>query len=245
MHAVWPTPKGDPGKLVKLDKLAKQARRDLAANPKKAAILGLMLLVAAYFWGPLLWKWLAPGGKAKGGKEGQTALILEDDPVEAAPQAKPGALRPFRWEKVRQQIRGDRFMVPAAYENHWPNPFAPLPVTTVTQQPIEGESQAAIGAAKTEKELTPDTAGLTLASVTISPRLRTATIGGRTYREGATITVGGGEDRTASAAAFRLVRVERQGVELEREGRTWWLEFDKSRLAQGDEIGPSAGGGKN
>lgn len=245
MHAVWPRPEGVAGKLVKLDKLAKQARRDLAANPKKAAILGLMLLVAAYFWGPLLWKWLAPGGKVKGGKDGQTALILEDDPVEAAPQAKPGALRPFRWEKVRQQIRRDRFMVPAAFEEQWPNPFAPLPVAAQSQTTIEGESQAAIAAAKTETELTPESAGLTLASVAISPRRRTATISGNTYREGETITAGGGDDKAATGPAFRLVRIERQGVELEHEGKTWWLEFDKPRLVQGDEIEPSTGGRRN
>ena len=245
MHAVWLWPGREAGKLVKLDKLAKQARRDLTATPERAAVLGRMLLVAAYFWGPLLWKWLAPGGKARGGKDGQTALILEDDPAEATPQAKPGALRPFRWEKVRQQIRSDRFMVPAAFEKHWPNPFAPLPVAIPTQQPAEGESQAAIAAAKTETELTPESAGLTLASVAIGPRRRTATISGNTYREGETITAGGGDDKAATGAAFRLVRVEQKGVELEREGKTWWLEFDKPKLAQGDEIEQSPGGGRN
>jgi hypothetical protein len=41
---------------VKLDKLVKQLRRDATANPKKTALLGVMALVALYFWGPLLWK---------------------------------------------------------------------------------------------------------------------------------------------------------------------------------------------
>ena len=142
MHAVWREPNATAGKLVKLDKLAKQARRDLLANPKKAALLGLMLLVAAYFWGPLLWKWLVPASGSKGGKGGQTALIMEDDPAEAAPQAKPGALRPFRWEKVRQQIRSDRFMVPASFEKHWPDPFAPLPVAV--QVPVRESYSSAV-----------------------------------------------------------------------------------------------------
>ena len=81
--------RGPSGKLVKLHKLAKQARRDLLANPKKAAILGLMLLVALYFWGPLLWKWFAPAGGKKGSKD-QAGLILEDDPAQAADKAKTG-----------------------------------------------------------------------------------------------------------------------------------------------------------
>jgi hypothetical protein len=225
---------------VKLDKLAKQARRDLKANPKKAAILGLMLLVAGYFWGPLLWKWLAPA-KAKGGKDSQTALILEDDPLEVTPQAKPGALRPFRWEKVRQQIRSDRFMVPASFEKHWPNPFAPLPIATQIQKSAEGEAQAAIAAAKTETQITPESAGLTLASVAIGPRRRSATISGNTYREGQTIESAGGESVPANRPAFRLVKIEQHGVELEHNGKTWWLEFDKPKLAHGDEIEPAAG----
>jgi len=239
VHAVWREPNVSAGKLVKLDKLAKQARRDLLANPKKAALLGLMLLVAAYFWGPLLWKWLVPAS-GKQGKNGQTALILEDDPAEATPQAKPGALGPFRWEKVRQQIRSDRFMVPASFEKHWPDPFAPLPVAVQTEAKPGGKSEPGTSPEKPAAELTPESAGLRLASVAIGPRRRTATISGDTYREGETIAVGGSEQSAASRVAFRLVRIAQHGVELEREGQTWWLEFDKPKLAHGDEIEPSA-----
>jgi hypothetical protein len=223
---------------VKLDKLAKQARRDLAANPKKAAILGLMLLVAAYFWGPLVWKWFVPAGK-KGGKEGQTALILEDEPAEVTPQTKTGAAKPFRWEKVRQLIRGDRLMVPAAFEQAWPNPFAPPPGAAPAPVGPGGESPAGSAAITALAEITPQTAGLKLTSVAIGPRRRTATIGGHTYREGAMIAVKGAEKQASISAEFRLVRVEAQGVEVEREGKTWWLEFAKPSLAHGDEIEPA------
>lgn len=211
------------------------------ANPKKAAILGLMLLVAAYFWGPLLWKWVAPGGK-KGGKESQTALILEDDPAEATPQTKGGAVKPFRWEKVRQSIRNDRFMVSAAFEPQWPNPFAPPPGVARTPG---GESAGGTAAEKSPVEVTPQTAGLKLASVAIGPKRRTATIGGDTYREGDMIAVEGAEKQGSTGAEFRLVRIEAHGVELAREGKTWWLEFEKPRLAKGDEIEPATGDERN
>jgi hypothetical protein len=226
---------------VKLDKLAKQARRDLAANPKKAAILGLMLLVAAYFWGPLVWKWVAPAGK-KGGKEGQTALILEDDPAETVPQAKTGAARPFRWEKVRQLIRSDRLMVPAAFERAWPNPFAPSPGAVKPVSAPGGEVPAvpAGTAAQTAvAEITPQAVGLKLTSVAIGPRRRSATISGHTYREGDTIVLKGADKQAAISAEFRLVRVEAHGVEVQREAKTWWLEFEKPSLADGDEIEPA------
>src|ERR1700681_3555557 len=32
-------------------------RREIAANPKKAGILALLLIVAIWFWAPLLGKW--------------------------------------------------------------------------------------------------------------------------------------------------------------------------------------------
>jgi hypothetical protein len=222
---------------VKLDKLAKQARRDLLANPKKAAVLGLMLLVAAYFWGPLLWKWLAPAGGAKGGNSGPTALILEDDPAEAAPQAKPGGLNPFRWEKVRQLIRSDRLMTPATLQADWPNPFAPLPVAAASE-PIRGPGSAGAGElpATAAAELTPESIGLRLASVAIGPRRRTATISGDTYVEGEAVTASGKRTTAAQSPAFQILRIETGGVELERDGKTWWLLFDQPKLAQGDEI---------
>ena len=89
---------------MKLDKLLKQAKRDLVASPKKAAVLGLMLLVAAYFWGPLLWKWMAPSGTASA-KGDQTALILTDDPVlPDAAKAKGGKAKAFRWDESQRDF---------------------------------------------------------------------------------------------------------------------------------------------
>jgi hypothetical protein len=221
---------------VKLDKLAKQARRELLANPKKAAVLGLMLLVAAYFWGPLVWKWIAPNGATKGGKDA-TALILTDDPVEATPQTKPGAPKPFRWQKVRELIRSDRLMIPATLEAEWPNPFAPLAVAA-SAQPAAGAGQPGTGElpAQSAAELTPQTAGLTLSSVAIGPKRRTATISGETYREGQIVTASGQGTPADESLGFRIVRIETRGVELERSGQTWWLLFDKPKLARGDEI---------
>jgi hypothetical protein len=227
--------RGPSGKLVKLDKLAKQAHRDLLANPKKAAILGLMLLVALYFWGPLLWKWFAPAGGKKGSKD-QAGLILEDDPAQATEKAKTGVAAAFRWEKVRQLIQNDRLMVPAAYEAEWPNPFATPKSSLSPEQTQSTAPKAGAGPEKAASEITPDSAALKLASVAIGPRRRTATIDGETYSEGELVTVEGKDPKHASALGFRIVRIEPRGVQLEREGKTWWLEFEQPRLAHGDEI---------
>src|SRR6266576_3193818 len=115
------------GKAVNLEKLAKQLRRDLAANPKKAAALGLMVLVALYFWGPLAWKWVAAGGNKRNSKVNMASLILTDDPVEPSHQTKVRGGAKFRWEKARQLIRQDPHMVSATFDARWIDPFGKPP----------------------------------------------------------------------------------------------------------------------
>lgn len=223
---------------MKLDKLVKQLRRDLLANRKKAAILGLMVLVALYFWAPLAWKWIAPSGK-KATKAETGSLILEDDPAELQVK-KPGrSASTFKWEKIRELMTNDPRMASAAFNTAWRDPFAvpisELPAAEIatesTSQTETGRAVATNAAGKTESEQI----GLKLASVSIGPRGRSAIISGETYREGETIRIKGNE-KDVAAAEFVLVRIERHGVELERLGKTWWLEFEKSKLAHGDEF---------
>ena len=105
---------------MKLDKLAKRLGRDLAANPKKAAALGVMALVALYFRAPLVWGWFSQGER-KGAGAGAAELILKDDPEEPAAQTKRRASK-FRWEKVRQAIAQDgRMLTCLAYHRRRAN----------------------------------------------------------------------------------------------------------------------------
>ena len=40
-------------------RFARRLRREIAANPKKAGVLALLLVVAIWFWTPLMAKWFA------------------------------------------------------------------------------------------------------------------------------------------------------------------------------------------
>jgi hypothetical protein len=214
---------------VKLDKLTKQLRRDLAANPKKAAALGLMGLVALYFWLPLVWRWISPEGGTK--PDQSSALILKDDPEEPAAQAKRRGVK-FHWDKVRQLIVQDARMVAATYDVKWTDPFA-------GQAPKATQSPHATGRpaepAALNSELEPQQAGLVLSSVMIGAARRTATINGDTYREGSLIKIASKES-TLSAIEFHLTRITSQGVELERNGKRFVLLFARPALAEGDQI---------
>ena len=214
---------------MKLGKLVKQIRRDAAANPKKAAALGLMLLVALYFWAPLVWRWMGHGGK-KPVRTVNASLILTDDPAEPTSQAKGKSASKFRWERVRQLIRSDPHMTTATFDTTWIDPFAAREQaqSLVAANPVERDAATASAPG-------PHEAGLALTSIAIGLRRRVATISGNTYQEDQIIVVGG-KDNASAGLEFRVVRIGPQSVELERGGRTFTLELSKPKLGRGDEI---------
>jgi hypothetical protein len=213
---------------VKLDKLVKQLQREAAGNPKKTGVLGLMALVALYFWAPLVWQWLVPSGeKKKPVNTSETALILTDDPAEPSQQARTRKANRFRWDKVRQAIRDDQHMVSAMFDVGWADPFG----GTVAVSPVVPANPVAEAAAS---DVGPEDAGLVLTSVLIGARQRTATINGETYREG-DLVVAGPDDATQSLV-FRLARIGPRAIDLERNRRTYTVELQLPKLASGDEI---------
>jgi hypothetical protein len=219
---------------VKLDKLVKQLQREAAGNPKKTAVLGLMALVALYFWAPLLWQWLVPSGEQKKPvNKGEIALILTDDPAEPSQQARARKANRFRWDKVRQAIQSDQHMVSAAFDAGWADPFGGAVAVTPTlpTSPVAEVAATDIG---------PGEAGLVLTSVLIGARQRTATINGETYREGDLVTAGPAD--ATQSIVFRLARIGSREVDLERNRRTFTLELQLPKLASGDEIERTKGG---
>jgi hypothetical protein len=217
---------------VNLEKLARQLRRDLAANPKKAAALGLMVLVALYFWGPLVWKWASSSGNKRASKVSMASLILTDDPAEPTQQNKARGNAKFRWEKARQLLRQDPRMTSAKFDPSWPEPFG-SPTASGEHDPVAeaAEAQAATAAAASD----PSTLGIVLGAVMIGPRTRLATINGKPCHEGDILTVTEKDDKS-TARSFKVVRIFRQAVELEIAGRIILIEMTQSKLNHGDEI---------
>jgi hypothetical protein len=213
---------------VNLDKLVKQLRRDLAANPKKAAALGVMLLVALYFWGPLAWKWFSTGGK-RTGKVNMASLILTDDPAEPSQQSKARGNAKFKWEKARQLIRTDPRMISATFDPSWHDPFG-KPMGAASGAGNDPNSEAA----QAESAVDAGNLGLVLGSVMIGPRSRVATINGEVCHEGDIVTVTQKDKGTTHR--LRVVKIRREGVTLEVGARVFTLELNQPRLAQGDEI---------
>jgi hypothetical protein len=223
---------GDFGSHVKLDKLAKQLRRDLTASPKKAAALGLMLLVAAYFWLPMIWGWLGPKQTKQPVAAG--SVILEDEqPTNNSLKSKAG--RTFRWEQVRHRMLADPLMASAEYDVAWPDPFRSDSVAAAAQAASAapaGETLAGV--------VDPAGLGLVLTSAVVGPKRRTAIISGRTYCEGETVkpAVSASESAGASVAPleFRLEKIGPWEVELTALGQRYTLQLARAQLTGGDEL---------
>ncbi|MEX2175605.1 MAG: hypothetical protein WD872_14675 [Pirellulaceae bacterium] len=214
---------------MKLDKLARQIRRDMLASPKKAAALSLMILVALYFWAPMVWGWIAPGQGAAENAVAAGDVILED---EAAPaRAGTGTSKQvFPWAKVRKQLLADPRMRPRHLEAGWLDPFRAVAKEVAASASDPHAAVAALAVVE------PASVGLKLSSVAIGSRRRMATISGESYSEGEIVKPATKSGEPSSDVEFRLARVDRHGVELERDGRLFKLEFPRASLAQGDEI---------
>jgi len=206
----------------------------MAANPKKALALGLMVLVALYFWGPLLAKWASAGGK-RSTKMNTAALILTDDPAEPTQQSRARGKARFHWERVRQLILQDACMTPAKFDPSWIDPFATGSLTITGEAPPTAVAASSEPAAIAQAPLTSEQLSLVLGGVFIGPKSRVATINGEAYREGDTLTVAGKEDPSL-AQKIRIVQIRRQGVVVDVGGRLLTLELTTPSLAQGDEI---------
>jgi hypothetical protein len=225
-----------PAIAVSLNKVTSQLRRDLAANPKKAAALALMVAVALYFWGPLAWKFVKASGAKQNNKANMASLILTDDPVEPSQQTKGGTRTKFRWEKVRQLIQQDPHMLSATFDVGWIDPFrnsatAAGEVEPASETPTDDPAAAAAAAAAID----PQSLGIALSGVMITPRNRFAMINGETCREGELISVADKRDKTV-VYELRVLKVSRQSVQLEIGSKIFTLELSQPRLAHGDDF---------
>lgn len=206
---------------MNLSNLGKRLKREAAANPKKAAILGIVVLVALYFWAPLTWKWLrkafssdttdvatdsAPIG-AIAGTPPAASSATEATVKPAAAIASPGVNQPS-WEQIAAWMEKDPRTKVGPLLQNVRNPFAASPDEMKDEQAEEAVVAKARAAA-----ITPDAAGLTLTGTVIGPNRRVVFINGKSYKEGETVVV----DKPAFGGpiAFTVIDVQPYKVVLQ------------------------------
>ena len=225
---------------MKLDKLVKTLRRDLAANPMKAGVLGILLLGGLYFWGPLVWKCVAKKGTAG------AAAVVPSATHEAVGTQNAGIQGTgteekkepeFVWREVRDRRASDPLARSANFRPEWSQIFQVAAAVTAAKPQTEVAEVKQV-------EVNPKDLGLVLQGVAISPKMNRAVISGKVYREHDWITVKQTSSTTNNHEAplpdlkFRLVRVFRKLVEVERGGKTFklWLASTESESEKSLEV---------
>lgn len=200
---------GSDGNTVKIDKLIKKLQRELAASPQKAGALVLLALVAVYFWGPPVMKW---SGNRKSAPQAASSAPGPTSTAAVPTAASPATLPLLGWQQVQTLLDQDRHTRPAIRLPHWQDPFAKVEVAFAkVETPVLPEAPVE------EPQETPEASGpreysLTLSSVLVGKRAKSATLNGKVYHEGDEIEaeVLGSEE----IVSLTVKQIHKEGVTL-------------------------------
>jgi hypothetical protein len=187
---------------VNLKKIAKRLRREASANPKKAVVLALLLLVALYRWAPLVATWLSDD-EPQADRTAQTGsahvppadkeMLEREGPGDAASKRE----EPPRWDQVVRWREQDPRTVASALMAKRRDPFRLEFEAAESESEREKEPQPVVAAA------TPRDLGLGLSATVVGVSRRVAMIDGKAYTEGKTIA----RMKDGQRFEFALVRI--------------------------------------
>jgi hypothetical protein len=226
---------------VSLAKTAKKLKRELVKSPKKAAILGIVTLVALWFWAPLI----LPVGSS----ETETTAA---QPAETAPAsgsnpspANETTAKSHKWYKLVEWMEQDSRTTTASLSPNRPSPFA----QPKAERKIVEDREVA--PAKEEvQDVSPEQLGMVLNSTIVGPRSKMATINNVVYDLAVNpiVMVGTGESDDADAPrtarpsvgperiTFEITEIRPNYVTLVRNGKSYVLKLNQGKLVNNDRI---------
>jgi len=228
-----------------VSKLLRQLRREATRNPKKAGVLGLLALVAVWFWAPLVLDWVrGDGPKASAASKDSGAPAADSAAGGAAtpkdPQ-KPDAKQPaLDWQEVVRLTGEDPktqpAQVPPASRDPFVTPksqlFPPLPMVAKDEDPKKAEKEPK----PVVPDVSPKALGLSLSSTIVGPRGGLAMIDGKAYKPNDIVVV----RRDSQSVEFKLTEVHAWRVVLVRNGKSYSLEIPRPNGTS--QVGPVGGG---
>jgi len=218
--------------------LKKQFQKELKTNPKKAATLGLLAVVAIYFWFPLAIK-LATGGKKT--KSSKTAVASSSSPDAATETKQPDAGKKtddaakvvttpsFGWDQLLEWIQKDPLTETCEKLQNDHDPFERVE-KTIELPPGEKPLAARSGEQSTEqtpevvRDLSPAAIGMQLSSTIVGKRRSVAMIDDRAYALGQRVVGFDG----ATPLPFKLVQILPEAVVLERDKQQYVLKIKQT-----------------
>jgi hypothetical protein len=190
---------------------SKRLQREVLGNPKKALLLGLLCLVAGYFWAPLL------AGSFKEADSTATAPIAADSTLpitpttSAGPVQTPAVASSYTWKQIAECLDRTQSQQSTNIAADGRDPFKPAPS-------VEAPTESVVEVKTSAPSLSPQQAGLSLSSTMVGPRYGIALIGGEAYRVGDEIMAA-----TDDSVTFRLKSIHAKHVVLERNGEEFEL----------------------
>ncbi len=202
--------------------LATKLQREVQANPVKAGALGLLLLVAGYFWAPLLMGFFKSSETPVAAEPAATPPLNSAAPGTASvgqtdPQAGPDTTT-YDWRKHAQLADEDPLMRPDVELPGDRDPFDSPEITAPPVTPQPAETQPVIA-----EPLTPADLGLVLGTTLLGPHKKVAEIGGKSYTVGDLIDIGD----EAGGASFEVLEIEPRRVVLGSEGMRYELTISR------------------
>lgn len=210
---------------MNIAKLKQRFEREAKKNPKQVVVLGLLLLVAVWFWIPLVWKWLPTSAASE--SHSIAPRTVASVPAAGTPGENPAAPEGLsaplpQWQKLAEWMQHDPLMAPATQLASERDPFT-SPALEVSEV-AEPEEQPPVVAVD---PWTPERVGLTLTSTIVGPKRRAALISGRAYAEGRNIVQPQGQQ----LVVFKLIEVHPKHIVLERNQQRYELKLAESPTA--------------
>lgn len=230
-----------------MEKLGKKFQRELIKSPGKSALLGLVCLVALWYWAPILCGWLtgAPDTPPDIRVVKPTVPGTTDSGLVA--DAKKVVSSICDWRTLTKWMDDDPATGPAVLPEDQRDPFG-RPRASVSEKLIQQIQDEIDGELTVEPKTTggdePDISDLklVLSGTIFGTRFRSATINGSSYQEGDVVRIPVGTDSEATDAAtgkaieLELVEVQPSHVVLKRGGKKHLLQLELGGLAFGDRI---------
>jgi hypothetical protein len=200
--------------------LANRLKREIKKNPAKAMGLGALLLVACYFWAPLIAGFLGSGSPAPPPPAQNAAATTNSSPSVSEPVAKPTiSAAAYDWQRHSKSIDDSELMRASAKLPNDRDPFHDLAAATAAVQPVENPEPAA-------PPVTPADAGLVLGSTLVSAHRKIAEINGKSYGINEHVEVA----TDTLEVSFKIVEIHPRRVVLERDGVRYDLKIPRPLL---------------
>lgn len=154
--------------------------KELRRNKAKSAVLGLMFLVALYFWVPIVARWTSGRDEPAAGTV-MTGDVIIAPATDAAATASAPQPKQHRWQDLLEAMRRDPLMQPATLPDLGRNPFQVMPASTrvdLADEPPPAEPEPSAP----PPEFSLEQLGLVLESTVIGRVNRVAKINGTRYR---------------------------------------------------------------